>query len=258
MQSVFIDTHAHIYLPEFKDELKTILEEAKQAGVGNIYMPAIDSSTHEVMLQAELSYPFCKSMMGLHPCYVKENFETELAIVEKYFQERKFAAVGEIGLDFYWDKTYTEQQYEVFHKQIALSLQYNLPIVIHSRNATDECIEVIMQYPTARGVLHCFSGDEKQARKIMEAGFMLGIGGVITFKNSGLDKVVAAVGLSHLVLETDSPYLAPVPFRGKQNKPGYTKLVAEKIADLLKCSVEEVATFTTANAEKLFGMGQKP
>ncbi|RYY63229.1 MAG: TatD family deoxyribonuclease, partial [Chitinophagaceae bacterium] len=169
-----------------------------------------------------------------------------------------FIAIGEIGLDFYWDKTYTAQQYAAFHRQIALAQQYSLPIVIHSRNATDECIAVVEQYPGLQGVFHCFSGNEEQARRVMAAGFYLGIGGVVSFKNSGLDKVVQAIGLSHLVLETDAPYLAPVPYRGKRNEPAYTGLVAEKVAGLLDVPVAEIGKITTANAKKLFGIAENP
>lgn len=256
MQPILIDTHAHVYLPEFDEDRETLLKNAAGARIAAIYMPAIDAGTHETMLQTQKQYPMCKSMMGLHPCSVKEDFEKELAIVDQYFFQRRFIAVGEIGLDFYWDKTFTNQQYQAFHKQIEISLQYHLPIVIHSRNATDECIEVVQQYPEARGVFHCFSGNEQQAQKITDLNFMLGIGGVVTFKNAGLDKVVKAVGLSNIVLETDAPYLAPMPHRGKRNEPAYIKLVAEKIASVLEIGLDEVAKVTTQNAEKLFGIGE--
>jgi TatD DNase family protein len=256
MQSVLIDTHAHIYLPEFDNDREALLKRAEEQEIETIYLPAIDSSTHEAMLQTEERFSICKSMIGLHPCSVKENYRDELAIIESYLQQRRFAAIGEIGLDFYWDKTFTEQQYAAFHRQIELALQYKLPIVIHSRNATDECIAVVSQYPEVKGVFHCFSGNETQARKLIELGFYLGIGGVVTFKNAGLDKVVQAIGPSHLVLETDAPYLAPVPYRGKRNEPAYTRLVAEKLADLLAVDISEVAKITTANAKKLLQMEQ--
>lgn len=252
MQLNLIDTHAHIYLPEFDKDRRELIVNAAEEGVTAIYMPAIDITTHEPMLQTEIQYPICKSMMGLHPCSVKEDFEKELLVVGHYLLQRKFIAVGETGLDLYWDKTFVKQQYEAFHKQIELSLRFDLPIVIHSRNATDECIEVVQQYPEARGVFHCFSGTSEQAQKIMDLNFKLGIGGVVTFKNAGLDKVIQAIGLSHVILETDAPYLAPVPFRGKRNEPAYIKLMAEKIAALLNTSVDEVAKLTTQNAEKLF------
>jgi len=247
-----IDTHAHVYLPEFGQDRNEIMERAKNAGVIAIFMPAIDASTHRIMLDTAQQFVICKSMMGLHPCSVKEDFEKELSIVKEYLQQQKFIAIGEIGLDFHWDKTFTRQQYHAFHRQIEMAIEYDLPIVIHSRNATDQCIEVVRQYQSVRGVFHCFSGNEMQAEKLMQLGFMLGIGGVVTFKNAGLDKVVQAIGLSHVILETDAPYLAPVPYRGKRNEPAYTKLIAEKIAELLNTSLEEIARVTTQNVEKLF------
>ena len=252
MQPLIIDTHAHIYLPEFDDDRKDIIKKATEAGVKEIYMPAIDSSTHELMMKVETDFPNCKSMIGLHPCSVKEEFEKEIDIIEEYLMIRKFIAIGEIGLDFHWDKTFTQQQYEAFHQQVALALNYNLPIVIHSRDAIDECIEVVAQYPALRGVFHCFSGNEIQAKKIIALNFLLGIGGVITFKNAGLDKVISKIGLSAVILETDAPYLTPVPYRGKRNEPSYTRLVAEKIAAICHLSLNEVALVTTQNAEKLF------
>lgn len=258
MEGLLVDTHAHIYLPEFDNDRNLIMERAAAEGVGAIYLPAIDSTTHEAMLATEKSYPFCRSMMGLHPCSVKEDYEAELAVVVQYLQEKQFIAVGEIGLDFYWDKTFTTQQYDAFRRQILLALQHNLPIVIHSRNATAACIDVVKEFPGVSGVFHCFSGDEAQARTLMGLGFYLGIGGVVTFKNSGLDKVVQAVGLSHLILETDAPYLAPVPYRGKRNEPGYTRLVAEKVRQLLGLPIDDVEKITTANAKKLFRMAENP
>lgn len=252
MQPFFIDTHAHIYLPEFDEDKDEVMAAAKEAGIEKIYLPAIDSSTHERMLRTEEQFPACKSMMGLHPCSVKDDWEKEIQIVKAYLASQQFIAVGEIGLDFYWDKTFVPQQYEAFHQQIALALEHNRPIAIHSRNALDECIEVVTRYPQLQGVFHCFSGTEAQAQKIIDLNFYLGIGGVITFKNGGLDRVIQRVGLSSVILETDAPYLTPVPFRGKRNQPAYTRLVAEKIASLLNLSIDEVALRTTQNAEKLF------
>lgn len=258
MKGLMIDTHAHIYLPEFEKDRREIVERAESEGMEEIYLPAIDSSTHEAMLQTEKQYPFCKSMMGLHPCSVKEDYERELQIVQQYLQQRRFIAVGEIGLDFYWDKTFADQQYRAFRRQIEWAIQNDLPIVIHSRNATNECIAVVEKYPGLRGVFHCFSGSEEQAHRLMELDFYLGIGGVVTFKNAGLDKVVQAVGLSNVVLETDAPYLAPMPYRGKRNEPAYTKLVAEKVAELLNIETAEILKITTTNAKKLFGMEENP
>jgi TatD DNase family protein len=251
-----VDTHAHIYLEEFEKDRVGMLQRAEKEGVEKILLPAIDSNTHGQMLKLEAEHPGqCTSMMGLHPCYVKENYEAELKIVEDYLAQRPFAAIGEIGLDFYWDKTFTEQQYKAFHRQIEWALHYDIPIAIHSRNATDECIEVVVSHQNGRlkGVFHCFSGNAGQAKKIADLGFYLGIGGVVTFKNSGLDKAIEDISLDKLLLETDAPYLAPVPFRGKQNEPSYLKYVLSKIATIKQCTMEEVAAVTTSNAKKLFG-----
>ncbi|RYD90697.1 MAG: TatD family deoxyribonuclease [Sphingobacteriales bacterium] len=247
------DTHAHLYLPEFRDRWPQLLQRAATAGVGPILLPAIDHETHEAVLELEAAHPQCRAMMGLHPCSVGANYQEELLLVRNYFAQRSFVAVGEIGLDFYWDKTFTEQQYTAFHDQIGIALEYGVPIAVHSRNATAEAIEVVRQYPLLRGVFHCFGGTQAEAETLMELGFYLGIGGVVTFKNSGLDKIVAAVGLDRVVLETDAPYLAPVPFRGKRNEPSYTRYVAEKVAEITGRTLAEVADITSRNATQLFG-----
>jgi TatD DNase family protein len=251
----FIDTHTHIYLPEFDEDREAMIKRATEVGVKTTIMPAIDSTTHAAMLAVGSTYPDCYAMMGLHPCSVTQTFEAEIDVIKEYFNEWKFLAIGEIGLDFYWDKTFTEQQYKAFRLQIEIALQRDLPIVIHSRNATDECISVVKEYPGVRGVFHCFSGNEEQAREIIESGFMLGIGGVVTFKNAGLDKVIEKIGLAHVVLETDAPYLAPVPYRGKRNEPAYIPLIAEKLSTICNLPAERVAELTTENARKLFKLG---
>ncbi|MBL7748512.1 MAG: TatD family hydrolase, partial [Chitinophagaceae bacterium] len=228
-----IDTHSHIYTHEFDTDRTLMLERAEKEGVGKFFLPAIDSGSHDQMLRLEEENPGrCFSMMGVHPCSIKENYKEELQIARQFLEKRSFKAVGEIGLDFYWDKTFTDQQYAAFHEQIEWALELELPIVIHSRNSTEECIDVVAlhQKGNLRGVFHCFSGDVGQAQKAVDLGFYLGIGGVVTFKNGGLDKVVEQMGLEHLVLETDAPYLAPVPFRGKRNEPAYLKYVVEKIS----------------------------
>lgn len=249
-----IDTHAHIYLPQFKEDLKPMVDDARANGIAQILMPAIDNETHRDMFEVEAAFPNCLSMIGLHPCSVKESFKDELTVVANWLQKRKFIAIGEMGLDFYWDTSFKEQQYTAFHSQINLSLQYKLPIVIHSRNATRECIDVVKQYPALKGVFHCFSGSLAEAEEIISCGFTLGIGGVVTFKNGGLDTVLPQVGLQHLLLETDAPYLAPVPYRGKRNQCSYLTFIAEKVAVLINKPVEEVAAITTANAKSLFGL----
>ena len=195
-------------------------------------------------------------MMGLHPCYVKENYQEELTIVKDWLSKRKFAAVGEIGLDFFWDKTFEKQQYEAFRIQIELALQNNLPIVIHTRDAMQESIDVVKEYTSRgiKGIFHCFGGTVENAKEIIDAGFYLGIGGVLTYKKSGLAEVLEKIDLKHLVLETDAPYLTPVPFRGKRNESSHLKYIVEKLALIKNISTEEVAAVTTANAEKIFGL----
>jgi TatD DNase family protein len=254
---VLIDTHCHIYLEEFDPDRANVVSEAVKEGVNRIFMPAIDSDTHEDMLKIEAEYEgSCYAMMGLHPCSVKANWLAELEIVEKYLSKRRFYALGEIGLDFYWDLTYQNEQFDVFRKQIDLALNYSIPIVIHSRNSIEECIRVVAEYKdrNLKGIFHCFTGNLDQANRILDLGFYLGIGGVVTFKNSGLDAVMANINLDQVVLETDAPYLAPVPFRGKRNECSYIKYVVQKLAEIKKISVDEVARVTTANAEKLFGV----
>jgi TatD DNase family protein len=254
---MLVDTHSHIYLPELADDLATILERAEKEGVSRILMPAIDAETHEAVLATEKAHPgTCYAMMGLHPCSVKANYADELKIARDYFEKKSFKAVGEIGLDFYWDLTFKEQQYAAFHEQIGWALQYDIPVVIHSRNSLDECINVVTEHQKGklRGVFHCFSGTIEQAKKIIGLGFYMGIGGVVTFKNSGLDKVMNELDLENIVLETDTPYLAPAPFRGKRNEPSYLKYVVEKMVEIKKMSKEEIAKKTTANAERLFGL----
>lgn len=252
-----IDTHCHIYSAEFEDDRAAMLARAEDEGITKMLMPAIDISTHVQMLALENEFSSkCMSMMGLHPCSVKENFKDEWRQVEEYFEKRSFIAVGETGLDFHWDLTYTTQQYEIFQRQIEMALQYDIPVVIHSRESTDECIEVITknQKGNLKGVFHCFSGSLEQAKKIIDLNFHLGIGGVLTFKNSGLGAVMEELDLNKIVLETDAPYLAPVPFRGKRNECGYIKYVAKKLADIKGMSIEEVASVTTMNAKRLFNL----
>jgi len=252
-----VDTHAHIYSEELLTDKEAFFERAEKEGVTKILMPAIDSSTHQAMLELEKLRPeTCFSMMGLHPCSVKENYQDELKTVDEYLQNRKFCAVGEIGLDFYWDKTFSSLQFAVFNQQIEWALHYDIPIVIHSRESIDECIRVVSDHQKGKlkGVFHCFSGNNSQAGKIIDLGFYLGIGGVVTFKNSGLDKVIEDLSLDNIVLETDSPYLAPVPFRGKRNEPSYLKYIVEKLSAIKEINAEEIARITTANAEKLFNI----
>lgn len=251
-----IDTHCHLYLNEFDADRIAVLERAEREGINRFYLPAINSEVLADLLQLEAdSKGKCFAMAGLHPCYVKENYEEELALVEDWLKKRRFVAIGEIGLDFYWDKTFTSQQYGAFEKQVDLAITYGVPIVIHSRNATQECIDVVKKKKNAglTGIFHCFGGTAEEASQIIDLNFYLGIGGVITYKNSGLDKVLESVALEHLVLETDAPYLSPVPHRGKRNESSYLKYIAAKLAEVKGVRIEEVAAITTANAQKLFG-----
>lgn len=253
---MMIDTHCHLYLDDFDADRPAIIERANMESVERFYLPAIDSSIIARMLKMEQDYPGqCFAMMGLHPCSVKENFEEELQIAEQWLSRRKFAAVGETGLDFYWDKTFTAQQYTAFRTQVGWAKKYNIPVVIHSRQSTPECIDVIKEMHDASltGIFHCFGGSLEEAQQITELGFHLGIGGVLTYKNSGLAGVIEKLPLDNIVVETDAPYLTPVPFRGKRNESAYLKYVVQKIADVKKISVDEAAAITTFNAQKLFG-----
>ncbi|MFH1001103.1 MAG: TatD family hydrolase [Bacteroidota bacterium] len=254
----FIDTHSHIYLGEFNDDRFESIDRAIQNGVKKILLPNVDSNTIDAMLRLSDAYPDnCFPMMGLHPTSVSENVEDELAIVERLLKEKKFIAIGEIGIDLYWDKSFIHEQEEAFKYQINLAKKYDLPIVIHSRDSFDELFTILdKQYNDGlKGVFHCFSGTEKQAQKIVyEYGFKLGIGGVITFKNSGLDNALKHIGLEHLILETDAPYLAPMPYRGKRNEPAYIPLIAKKLSEVKKISLDEIAKITTQNAKELFNL----
>ena len=257
LKRMIIDTHCHLYLDEYKNDITQVMDRAEATGIKKFYLPGIDSTEIDNMLLLEEKFPEkCFAMMGLHPCSVKENFQDELTIVKKWLAKRKFAAVGEIGLDFYWDKTFTIQQYDAFRIQIELALQYKLPIVIHTRNALQETIDVVKEYAPKglRGIFHCFGGNYENAKAIIDAGFYLGIGGVLTYKKSGLAEVLDKIDLKYLVLETDSPYLAPVPFRGKRNECSYIKYVVEKLAGIKNVSEKEVADITSSNAEKIFGL----
>jgi TatD DNase family protein len=249
------DTHAHIYLEEFAHQRDAMMERAGAAGISKIYMPAIDSASFDDLLHTEKQFPnTCFAMVGLHPCYVKENYQEELDKVQAWLKQRSFAAIGECGLDFYWDKTYVKEQNIALEQQIAWAIEYKRPIVLHTRNATRETIEVVAKYRNTglRGIFHCFGGTLQEANDIIELGFLLGIGGVLTYKNAGLDQVIREIDLKHIVLETDAPYLTPVPHRGKRNEPAYLNLVAEKLAEIKEIDLEEVARVTSGNAENVF------
>jgi len=257
-----IETHAHIYDEAFEDDRTHMLERAFAAGVQQIWMPNCNHTTIAGMMHLAAQYPgVCLPMMGLHPTYVKADFEKELYVVEDWLQKSvrdlpsapPFIAIGEIGMDLYWDKTFVAQQKEAFLTQCALAIKHNLWIDIHSRSAFWEVVELIEQFANSQltGIFHCFTETLEEAQKTVELGFKLGIGGVATFKNGGLDQVLPHIDLKHLVLETDSPYLAPVPHRGKRNEVAYVELVAQRVAALKQISTEEVMRQTTQNAQNL-------
>ncbi|WP_242928382.1 TatD family hydrolase [Pontibacter vulgaris] len=252
---MLVDSHAHIYSEEFNDDRAEALARAQAEGVEKIYMPNIDHTSIDAMLEAEAKYPQqCIPMMGLHPAYIKQDFERELYLVEEWLNKRPFAAVGECGIDLYWDKTFFPQQQEALKVQVELAKKHQLPIILHTRDSFDETYEIISaaQDGTLRGIFHCFSGTVEQAAKVKELNFLIGIGGVATFKNGGMDKILPHVQLEDMVLETDCPYLAPVPYRGKRNEPVYLPLVAKRVAEIMQKTVEEVAEVTTQNALNLF------
>jgi len=255
MIQMIIDTHTHLYDEKFDEDRLQSIQNAIDAGVHKMFMPNCDSSTIAGMLQVEQDFPsHCFAMMGLHPCYVKENVDAELAIVREWLDKRKFAAVGEIGLDYYWDKTFIEAQKKAFRLQMEWAIEFNIPIVIHNREATKDSIELVREYVPKgiRGVFHCFSGSYETAMQIIDLGFYIGVGGVLTYKNAGLQEVIQKIDLQHIVLETDAPYLTPTPFRGKRNESAYIQYVAQKLADLKSISVEEVEKITSLNAIQLF------
>jgi TatD DNase family protein len=251
-----IDTHTHLYLEEFKNDITDVIKRAKEIGITKFYLPNIDSTSINDMLLLEKQFPDeCIPMMGLHPCSVNEQYKSELKLVEDWLAKRSFAAVGEIGLDYYWDQTFIKEQKEAYSLQIEWALQYNLPIVIHSRNSLQDCIDIVKKHQNGKlkGIFHCFGGTIDEAKQIIDLGFLMGIGGVVTYKNAGLAELLKHISTLNLVLETDAPYLTPVPFRGKRNEPAYLIHVIEKIAEAKGISIDEVITATTANAQKLFG-----
>ncbi|TND05087.1 MAG: TatD DNase family protein [Bacteroidetes bacterium] len=253
---ILTDTHTHLYSEKFSHDRAEMVQRAIDAGVSRLFLPNIDSESIAPMLQLAALFPQnCFPMMGLHPCSVDARYEDELKAVEHWLAKEKFCAVGEIGIDLYWDKTYADQQKDAFRRQILLAKKHDLAIVIHSRNAFRECFEIVSELhdENLRGVFHCFADGTAEADEVIALGnFKIGIGGVLTYKNSGLDKVVQHVGLEHIVLETDSPYLSPVPHRGKRNESAYIVHVAEKLAELKNVSLEEVAAVTTENSRFLY------
>ena len=251
-----IDTHAHIFLDEFHQDIDAVILRAREAGIKKILLPNINVNSMDAMKKLTKDYSdLCVPMMGLHPCYVKEDYKQALQKVEQeLFEGNSYTAVGEIGTDLYWDKTFWQVQKEAFNIQCQWALELNLPVAIHCRESVEETIQLVkpLAEKGLKGVFHCFSGSVEQGKQIIELGFYLGIGGVSTFKNGGLDKVIPSLGTKKLVMETDSPYLTPVPYRGKRNEPCYLTKVVEKLAFFLQKSKEEVIETTTRNAKYLF------
>ena len=259
---IFVDTHTHLYLEEFDNDRENVVRNAVHNGVNSLFLPNINSSTIDTMMALSDTFPgHCFPMMGLHPTSVKANYKEELAIVDGHLSspEKRFSAIGEIGIDLYWSREFEDIQLSVFSFQLDLAVKYNLPVVIHTRNSFEQAVNVIEEKNNhlIRGIFHCFGGSLKQAQKAIDLGFLLGIGGIITYKNSGLQEVVENVGLEHLVLETDAPFLPPVPYRGQRNESAYIPLIAQRIAEIKKTDLSDVADVTTKNALKLFNINFK-
>ena len=251
-----IDTHTHLYLEEFKDDIDDVISRAKNVGVHGFYLPSISSKYNKSMRDLEKKFPDDIScMIGLHPCYVDDNFQSEINFVKKQIDEHNYKAIGEIGIDLFHEKKYFNQQVIAFEEQIKLAIEYDLPIVIHSRDSFDEIFKVLEKFKSEklRGIFHCFTGNLDQANKIIDLNFHLGIGGVVTFKNGKISEFLNAVPIDKIVLETDSPYLAPAPYRGKRNESFYIELVAKKIAEVYDVDLDYVSEVTDKNVLDIFG-----
>ena len=252
-----IDTHTHLYLKQFKDDIDKVIQRSIDKGINKFIFPAIDSTHFDDMHDLKNKYPGSIYLMsGLHPVDVKENYKQELEFVVNSLKSHSYVAIGEIGIDLYWDKTYLKQQQEAFEFQIRLAIKNDLPIVIHCREAFDEIFEILDKEncDKLRGVFHCFTGTLEQANRAIQLGFKLGIGGVVTFKNGGIDKFLNRIDLNHIVVETDSPYLAPVPYRGKRNESSYITYVIDKLSEIYGLPIKKIASVTTKNAEKVFAL----
>ena len=254
---IYADTHTHLYLEEFDADRRQVVENAMAAGVTKLFLPNIDSSSVHPMLALCDEFPqHCFPMIGLHPTSVKENYMDELAAIECWLSDRKFSGIGECGIDLYWDKTFAIEQEFVFRHHIDLARAHNLPLIVHIRESFNEVVRILKEVNKSdlRGIFHCFSGSVEQARQAIGLGFSLGLGGVITFKNNKMQETLKQIELKHLVLETDAPFLSPMPYRGKRNEPAYIPLIAQKVADIKGISLEEVAEATTQNAMAIFGI----
>ena len=251
------ETHAHLYLEHYKDDRELMIQRAKDAGVSKFFIPAIDSEHTESMLQLEKDYPDdIFLMMGVHPCSIKENYKYELSHAKALIDNRRFYAIGEIGIDLYWDKTFLKEQQKAFRTQIQWAKDKGLPIVIHCRDAFDEVFEVLESEKDDNlyGIFHCFTGNLEQAQQAISYNMKLGIGGVVTFKNGKINKFLNQIDLKHIVLETDAPYLAPTPFRGKRNESSYLTNIIDKLVDIYELTFDEIAQITSQNAKDIFGV----
>ena len=252
---ILVDTHTHLYSEQFKDDADLVIQRALDQHIKYMFLPAIDNSTHDAMVALADQYPAnCYAMMGVHPCSVNENYKEELAAAKTWLEKRPFVAIGEIGIDLYWDTTHEKQQIEAFETQMEWALERNLPISIHTRNATPLTIEIVKPFADKglKGVFHCFGGSVEEAKAIVDMDFYLGIGGVVTYKKAALPEVLKQFSLSNIVLETDAPYLSPVPYRGKRNETAYINQIALKLAETFEVTIAEVAEKTTGNASSLF------
>ena len=254
---ILTDTHTHLYYETDETKRLELMQRCKENGIGCLFLPNVDTASVPLVFSLVKSFPgICFPMLGLHPCSVKTGWEDELEVIKEAAHQHKIVAIGEIGIDLYWDKTTLTEQIKAFKVQISWAKSLKLPIVIHCRNSFDEVYEVLQSErdENLRGIFHCFTGTLEQANKVINLGFYLGIGGVVTYKNSGLDKVAAQIGLQHIVLETDSPYLTPVPYRGKPNESSYLIYIAQKVAELHQTDLETVANTTTENSRLVFGV----
>ena len=251
----FIDTHSHFYVQEFDRDRDDAVAKSSQAGISHILLPNIDFESLPRLLSVCEKYPdICLPMLGLHPCDVKENYQTELQKTFDHFHQYNFIGIGEIGIDLYWEQAFLEQQKEAFRWQIAFAIEHDLPIVVHKRQSYYETIAVLNEFKSdkLRGIFHCYSGSIAHAEEVIEKGFLLGIGGTVTYKSSKLDEVLPHIPLDKIVLETDAPYLTPAPYRGLRNNSHYIPIIAQKIADIKQITIEEVAEQTTENAKRIF------